>query len=112
MAVLLFGFGSAVDDVTVAEFVMIVPDAVPVGTVTTNVNVVVAPDANEARLQVTVPDAPTAGCVQVPHEVPVCVNELYVVVPGVASVNTFVDAVAGPLFLTVIVYVMVPVGET
>jgi hypothetical protein len=100
--VLLFGFGSAVDEAAFAELVMTVPDVAPDGTLTTRVNVVDAPDASEARVQLMVPAALTAGVVQI-HAVPVCARDLNVVVLGVPSVKVFVAAAAGPLFFTTIV---------
>ena len=99
---LLLGNASGVFELTSAEFVIAVPEVAPVGTVTVSVNVVVAFNASEAFVHEMVPVAPIAGVVQV-HAVPVCVRVLKVVVPGVASVNVFVAAAAGPLFFTTIV---------
>ena len=99
---LLLGNASVVFEPTSAEFVITVPDAVAAGTVTVSVKVVVPAFASDAFVHEIVPAAPTAGVVQV-HAVPVCAIDLKVVVPGVASVNVFVVAAAGPLFFTTIV---------
>ena len=99
---LLLGNASVVFEPTSAEFVITVPDAVAAGTVTVSVKVVVPAFASDAFVHEIVPAAPTAGVVQV-HAVPVCAIDLKVVVPGVASVNVFVAAAAGPLFFTTIV---------
>jgi len=102
--VLLFGFGSGVEeDAAFAELVITVPDVVAAGTNTVNVNVVEAPEANDVIEHVLVPAEPTFGVEQVGHAVPVCAPETKVVVPGVASVKVTFAAAEGPLFFTTIV---------
>jgi hypothetical protein len=102
VALLLFGFGSVVEEDTFAVSVIGVPEAVPAFTVTTTVNVVEAPEARVAFEQVSVPLTteqlhPAAGT---------GVVETNVVFMGIASLRATVVAVAAPLFVTTTVYVM------
>jgi hypothetical protein len=100
VALLLPGFESGVDVDVVAVSEMIVPDAVPDATLTTSVNVVVAPEASVPIVHVTLPPEPGVGQL---HTVPVCMNETNVVLVGIASLNVTVVAEEGPSFVTVMV---------
>src|SRR2546423_12577638 len=84
---------------------MTVPGAVPILTFTTSGKFAVAPTATAAfAVHVTVPVAPTAG---VEHVQPTgCTNETNVVFAGRGSENVAPAATAGPLLVTVCVYVM------
>ena len=109
---LLFGFGSVVDDDTLAALTIEVPDAVPAGTLTTIVNVVEAPEVIEASEHETRPVAPTAGVLHPVQAVPDCANDANVTLVGSESTKIFEAAAAGPLFFTTIEYVIVPLGLT
>ena len=65
-AELLFAeFGSVVVLLMVAVFVLVLPDGAVGLTLNVNWNEAVAPEANEARVQVIAPVPPTGGKVQV-----------------------------------------------
>jgi hypothetical protein len=74
------------------------------GTFNTTTILAVSPTAKLGSVQVTVPVPPTAGVVHV-HPTG-AITDWYVVFAGVASVKLAVVAAAGPLFVTVSVYVM------
>jgi len=96
-------FGSVVEDeATLAEFVMTVPGAVPAVTFSTKVKVVVpaAPTATDGFVQVCVPPE-GAGHVHKPDGA--LAMETTVVFAGSVSVSVTLVAIAGPLFVTVIV---------
>jgi hypothetical protein len=104
---LLPGVGSVPVSLTVAEFVIVVPAAVPAFTATTIVNAVLVVPAAIAALavHVIVPVPPTAG--KVPQVQPVAaVAETNVVFAGVVCVRVAPLAAVVPLFVTVSVYVM------
>jgi hypothetical protein len=106
-ALLFNEFGSAVAVVALAEFVT---DPGNVGAVITSVNVPLAPLASVAMLAVTVPVPPTAGVVSVqPGD---AVIEVKVVPAGRGSLIETFAAGSGPLFVTVMVYVMAPEVRT
>jgi hypothetical protein len=107
IAKLFEGFGSVVLEETLAVSVITVPDAVPPITVTTTVNVVEAPTANEGFVhEIEMP-------VHVQPPVPdVLAAETKVVFAGSASVNASVLAVLGPLFVMTTVYVMLLPAST
>ena len=92
--------GSVVEDTTVAVLVMVVPLAPD--TATTRVKTAEAPGLSVATEHDSVPLAPTAGAVQV-NGVPDCDRETNVVPAGNGSVRVTLLAVAGPLFVTVMV---------
>ena len=99
VAVLFAGFGSAVDDETVAVF-----DVGVVLTITgakTTVNVADDDAASDAIVQLIVPVPPTDGFVQVNDGPEFCVSLTNVVPAGTASVIVTAAAAAGPLFVTV-----------
>jgi hypothetical protein len=102
--VLLFArLGSEVVEVTVD--VAVIVDASTVGaTLTTTTMSADVPIARLGLVQVTVPVAPTAGAVQF-HPAG-AITDWNVVLVGVASTKLTVEAAAGPLFVTVCVYVM------
>lgn len=101
VAELFDGFGSVVLEETFAVSVMIVPDGTVAPTFTTTVNVDEAPDANVGIEQEITPG------VQVHPPVPeLWVTETKVVLVGIVSLNTTLLALAGPLFVTTTVYVM------
>ena len=95
---LLFGLESSVVEVVLAVFVIWVPEAVPAGTVTVRVKVVLPPEGNGFRVHCTA----VVGAGQL-QTVPVCVRVENVVPAGIGSLNTALAAPAGPLFLTTIV---------
>ena len=105
VAVLFAVFGSLTELVMFGEFVMVVPEAVPALTLTTNGNPTVAPTPRvcpEFSVQVNVPVPPTAIVLHVQPAGAVKVVPR-VVLAGIASVNVTVvvlDAViaVGPLF--------------
>src|ERR1700676_323163 len=108
VALLLLGFGSVVDEATVAVSVMRVPAAVPAPTVRMTVNVVEAPEATLGFEQDSVP----ATTEQVQPATGEGTTETNVVLAGIASLKTTLDAVAAPLFLTTTVYVMLEPART
>ena len=85
--------------VTVSVSEIIVLAAVPAFTFTTTWKLAVVEAAMVATLQVTFPTPPTTGKVQ--DQVAGVTAETKVVLAGTVSVKTSVDAVAGPLFVTV-----------
>ena len=109
----LFAVVESVGLAMLAVFVM-VPVA-PLVVFTTSWNVDEAAAGSAAMLHVIVPVPPAAGDVHVNAGPPVCVEETNVVCTGTASVSATLAASAGPLFVTVIVYVtldpdVAPVG--
>ena len=104
------GTGSVVVDATVAVLVILEPGASPKPTTTVMVNVTEAPEFIAAAVHVTVPLAFTPGELQVNAGVPDCVNEEKPVPAGTGCVTVTLFAVDGPLFVTVIVYVMIVPG--
>jgi hypothetical protein len=109
-AELLAGFGSDVDEVAEAVFVMVVPPATFASTFTTSVKVAVPPAAKVGLVAVMFPVPPTAGVVVV--QPAGAVNETKVVLAGTASVRLALSASLGPALLAVIVYVMLAPGAT
>jgi hypothetical protein len=100
---LLSGFGSEVDDDTLAVFENVVPDAVPGGMCPVSVKVAVVPEARLAIVQVTVPPEPGEGWPEQSNAGPLfCAIETNVIVPGRVSVRANVSAASGPALLTVI----------
>ena len=77
----------------------------PAATLTTKVNAADAAGSSAAIVQTIVPDAPTAGVVQLNDGPEVCVAETKVVFAGTVSVSVTFAAVAGPAFVTVTLYV-------
>lgn len=100
-ALLLPGAGSDAAEVTEAVFV-IVPVAVGF-TLIVMVNAALAPDASDARLQLTVPVPPTTGVVQLNAGPLVCIADTNVVPAGTGSLRDTVAAASGPLFVTMTV---------
>ena len=100
-AVLFAGKGSALVDTTLAVFVIVAPLAMAAPALKTNVNDADAPEASVAIVQVTVPDAPAAGLVQVNAGPLFCARETKVVPGGSTSVSVTPWAMPGPLFATV-----------
>jgi len=94
---LLPGFKSFVVVETLAVLLIVEPFGVDEAMVTTRLNVAVAPGASDAieQLWVVVPLHVKVGP-------PVCVFETKVVLAGRVSVHWTLDAVDGPLFVTVI----------
>src|SRR3989441_184440 len=110
MAVLLRRFASKVAELTVAVLVSVLPSGAAGLTWTARVKVAVAPLANKAVVQFTVPVEPAAGVVQLQ---PVGVGiDWNVVCAGNGSFMITLAAAFGPALLTVIVYVSVPPGVT
>src|SRR5438046_1320786 len=110
VTVLVIDLLSAVVELTVAVLEIVLPSAVSGLTWTPRVKVAVAPLANEAVVQFTVPVEPAAGVVQVqPAGVGIDWN---VVCDGNGSFMITLVAAFGPALLTVIVYVSVPPGAT
>src|SRR5438034_867290 len=110
IALLLPVLESAVVELTVAVLAIVLPSGAAGLTWTMRVKVAVAPLANEAVVQFTVPVEPTAGVVQVqPAGVGIDWN---VVCDGNGSFMVTLAAAFGPALLTVIVYVSVPPGAT
>jgi len=103
--VLLFAlFGSELVAETV-DVAVIVPMATVEGTFTTTTMSDEDPEPRlELSVQLTVPVAPTAGVVQV--QPTGASTDWKVVFVGIGSVNPTPVAAAGPLFVTVCVYVM------
>jgi hypothetical protein len=99
--VLLPGFGSVVVVVALAVLEITAP-AAP-GLMWTVIENVAEPGASEAIVQLTVPVPPTEGFVQENVEPVVCDSETNVVFAGTASLSATLDALDGPLFVTVIV---------
>src|SRR3989449_5209 len=110
MAVLLRRLESKVAELTVAVLVSVLPSGAAGLTWTARVKVAVAPLANKAVVQFTVPVEPAAGVVQLqPAGVGIDWN---VVCGGSGSFMVTLAAAFGPALLTVIVYVSVPPGAT
>src|SRR5262245_18693 len=100
VAVLLAALGSMDVAPTDAVFVMTVAFAVPALTLTTRVNEALAPEARLARVQLTVPVAPTAG---VEHDQPAAeVSDTNMVLFGTTSLSVRLVAPNGPAFETLI----------
>ena len=100
VAELFPGYGSKVSLVAVAVLLSVVPFGVLALTLTTSLNVAVAPAANTEIVQLTVPVPPAAGVEQLKAGPLVCANETNVVLAGVASVNDALTASFGPKFLS------------
>src|SRR5437773_2291247 len=110
VALLLPVLASAVVELTVAVLEIVLPSSAAGLTWTPRVKVAVAPLANEAVVQFTVPVEPAAGVVQLqPAGVGIDWN---VVCGGSGSFIVTLAAAFGPALLTVIVYVSVPPGVT
>src|SRR5579864_6970432 len=103
VVLLLDELGSLVVAVT-EEFAVIVVGATLAGTFTTTMMSAEALEARLGSLHVTVPVVPTAGVVQV-HPAG-AITDWNVVFVGVASVKTTLEDAAGPLLVTISVYVM------
>src|SRR5205823_3546612 len=99
--VLLTAFGSVLDAVMLAVFVMAAPTAP--GLMWTVIENVAEVRASDAIVQVTMPLPPTAGVVQEKIGPVDCDAETNVVFAGTASVSETLAAFDGPLFVTVIV---------
>src|SRR5260370_42375796 len=99
--VLLLGFGSAVVELPVALFVIIVPFATVAPTLYTTVKEAEAPFASVAIEQLTVPPLPTDGFMQVNAGPVACISDTKVVFVGTASLSMTLCASLGPLFVTV-----------
>jgi hypothetical protein len=97
------GTGSGVDELAVAVFEIVVP--APAVTLTTMVTVTAPEGPIFPTLAVTVPFVPTVGPLHVPR---LATQETNVVPVGSGSLNPTFTAVAGPLFVTTTVYVMLP----
>jgi hypothetical protein len=93
---LLPGVESGVDDVTVAVLLSVLPFGAVGATCAVMLNVAVADGASAAMLQEIV-----GPVVQVNAGPVVCDSETNVVLGGSVSLQLTVDAVAGPLFVTV-----------
>src|SRR5262245_27484537 len=104
VAVLSLVFGSAVSEVTVAEFTKIVPPGVVGSICTTSVKVYGPPTASGVIEQLTVPFMPIAGVVQA--QPPGLASVTKVVPAGSGSLQLALAASFGPALFTVIVYVM------
>lgn len=82
----------------------------PAVTFTTNVSVIVLPEASVGTLQVTMPVPPSVGSVHDPRMMETLLN---VVPAGMASWMLTLLAASGPLLVTSITYVMLePVAAT
>ena len=92
VAELFPGHGSKVSLVAVAVLLSVVPFGVLAFTLTTSLNVAVAPALNIEIVQRIVPVPPTAGAEQLKTGPLVCANETNVVFAGVASVNEALTA--------------------
>ena len=105
LAVFVVRLGTMLVAVAVAVSVMVVPDGVPEFTCRISVNVPVLFTARvPVAVQVIVPVPPTGGVV--PHVHPAgAVMDWKFVFGGVTCVNVAPLATAGPLFVTVCVYV-------
>jgi hypothetical protein len=103
VALLLPVLESAVVELTVAVFEIVVPSAVSGLTWTTRMKVAVVPLASEPVVHVTVPVDPTAGVVHV-QSVGAAID-WNVVCAGSGSVIVTLAAALGPALLTVMVYV-------
>ena len=100
---LLSGFGSVVEDDTLAVFENEVLLAVPDGMWPVSVNVALAPEAREAMVQVIVPPEPTLGWLLQSNAGPLfCAIETNVIVPGSVSVSEKLAAGSGPALFTAI----------
>src|SRR3990170_1966830 len=104
VAELLVLEGSAVDEVTFAVLVMMVPFGVAAFTFTTRVNEALASSARLGLLQLTAPVPPTEGVEQL--QPAAVVRDTNVVLVGVVSESDALVAVAGPPLVTPIEYVM------
>lgn len=97
VAPLLPGFGSDVDELTIAVLLIAVPAGVPAVTFKTTVKLA-DPVATLGLVQVMVPVPPTTGVV---HDHPAAMTiDWYVVFAGVVSVRLATAAVLGPAFVT------------
>lgn len=94
------GFGSFVDELTVAVLVIVPPDGIVGLTFTTSVKLAF-PIPKDAFVQLTAPVAPTAGVVQL--QPPGEASETKVVPAGTESARTALAAASGPAFEAVIV---------
>ena len=92
--------GSKVSLVAVAVLLSVVPFGVLAFTLTTSLNVAVAPAPNVEIVQLTVPVPPTAGAEQLKAGPLVGANERNVVLAGVASVIETLTASLGPKFFS------------
>src|SRR5882672_10233969 len=100
VAELFPGTGSNVSLFAVAVLLSVVPFGVLGLTLTTSLNVAVAPAPNVEIVQLTVPVSPTAGAEQLNAGPLICANERNVVLAGVASVNEALTASLGPRLLS------------
>src|SRR3990170_3282228 len=106
VAELLVLEGSAVDEVTFAVLVMMVPFGVAAFTFTTRVNEALALLATLGLVQVTVPVPPTDGVEQV--QLAAAVRDTNVVLGGTTSLKLAALAASGPELCTVRPYVRLP----
>ena|SRR5947209_5242685 len=107
VALLFVGVASGVVELTFAVFEVVVPAAVPDGTLKTNWNDALAPLASEAMVQVIVPVPPTGGAVQEKSGPLVCDSPAKVMFAGTSSVSVTFAAVDGPPLATATTYVTV-----
>src|SRR6266498_4051839 len=110
VAVLFASVGSITDELTDTVSVMMVPLVVPVATFTTSVNVPEVPPARLTLLQTTLPVAPGLGVRQL-HPAGEA-SETNVVLTGTGATKVALSAALGPLSVTTIVYVMLPLVAT
>lgn len=97
LAALLPGFGSDVDEFTIAVLLIAVPAVVPAVTCRTTVKLA-DPAVKLGLVQVMVPVPPTTGVI---HDHPAATTiDWYVVFAGVVSVRLALVAVLGPAFVT------------
>src|SRR5258707_1282938 len=101
--VLLLGFGSAVVEIPVALFVIIVPFATVAPPFYTILKEAEAPFASVAIEQLTVPVPPPGGFMQVNAGPTVCISDTKVVPAGSVSLSMTLWAPFGPLFPTLTV---------
>jgi hypothetical protein len=97
VALLFAELGSVVEEFTVAVSLMTVPAAVPELTCTTTVMVALL-GASVDAVQAIVPEAPTAGWMQI--QPAGAVTDWKFVLAGVLSVTLTVEAELGPPFVT------------
>src|SRR2546423_12788529 len=98
VALLFLGFFSQVSLEMVTVLLITVPSGVSALTLTTSVNVALAPAANVARVAVTVPVPPTGGVVRVNAGPLSWVKDTNVVFAGMTSVIVTLRASLGPAF--------------
>jgi len=88
---------------TAAVLETVLPFAAAGETLTTSVNVAVAPAASDVMVQVVVPVPPAGGWMQLNAGPAVCASETKVVLAGFVSLDDTFAASDGPLFVKVIV---------